>query len=132
MFNFKSSLITIWLILVFGVVTYMFSLCFITPKYISYGSFYITVKAEYNDEVAVPHDESPSDEMLAKSTIFVLKSDKFGEMVKEKIDVSSTVSQLKSMIKVTSGGYGLVEITTKSTSPEYSLLITQTVIDIGI
>lgn len=110
-------------------VAYFYTTYFIDDLYYSRGSLYVDSSNEKKTQ-----DVSYQNIITSKELIYtymeVLKSDSFMEIVANKSGLGYSASQLKRMINMTSlNDTEIMEVSIRTTSPESSRKIVQTVLD---
>lgn len=128
----RKRLIVILISMLFcGALFYLFSFFLIAPKYTATASMYVFSNTN-RSENAITSSELTASQELVNTYIVVLKSDTVLNQVIEKLDLSMTPEEVRTMVNAGSiGGTEAFNISVTSNDPVLSQRIVNTIVQIA-
>lgn len=127
----KRIIIILISMLLCGALSYLFSFYFIAPKYTATASLYVFSNSN-RSENAITSSELTASQELVNTYIVVLKSDTVLNQVIEKLNLSMTPGEIRSMVDAGSiGGTEAFNISVTSNDPLLSQRIVNTIVQIA-
>ncbi|MDP4151979.1 MAG: Wzz/FepE/Etk N-terminal domain-containing protein [Bacillota bacterium] len=115
------------LVIISGIVSYIYSTIFIDPNYTSKGMLYVH-NSKAGEESLNINDISAS-QKLANTYGIILKSDTFLDAVSKHTNIGLSVEKLKKMINITAvNNTEIIQISVSSANPEHARIIAETVL----